>query len=263
MANIIRSEWCTGFGLLCSVCTFCSQSAMGQELHSVSVCYDPASEDLRHSANSSTATFFNYVVVASFAQIGVKVNFDLQHTFKGCMELAQNGGVDFVQGAYYDEERAKIFDYSDHYHTLTPQAFYRNDSPIKITQLSDLKKYRGCGIYGSSYAHYGLTQKDLDLGPGYESMVKKLLAKRCDYFVEEVEVFYEMGPQGKTVLENHDIVHMDVPGASAPSRYLITKKNSAASQLLPKFNKALSQVINLPQAKEFWIRDHGNVVYKR
>ena len=250
-------------GLLCCVCAFCSPAAMGQELHSVSVCYDPPTEDTRNSSDLSTVTFFNYVVSEAFAQIGVKVNFDLQHTFKGCMELVQNGRIDFVQGAYYDEDRAKIFDYSNHYHTLTPQVFYRIDTPIKVKQLGDLRKYRGCGIYGSSYAHYGLTQKDLDLGPGYASMVNKLMAGRCDYFVEELEVFYEMGEEGRTVLENHDIVHMDVPGASAPSRYLITRKNSPASRLLPKFNKALSQVINSPLAREYWIRDHGTVAYKR
>lgn len=249
--------------MLISVLYFHCIQATGQELSSVSICYDPPPTMLRNDPNVLRATFFNYIVAESFAQIGVQVKYDLQHTFKACMDLVKNGQVDFLQGAYYDTERAKNFDYSDHYNTLTPQVFYRKDQPIKITQVSDLKRYKGCGIYGSTYAQYALSEKDLDLGPGYKSMFNKLLAKRCDYFVEELEVLYEMGAAGTEFLDNPMISHTGVPGALPPSRYLITMKNGKASALLPKFNKALSQVIESAGAKEFWTRENGERAYQR
>jgi len=263
MMRIARKNCWKVSGIFFLMCCLCSSAAVAEDLNRVTVCYEPAPGTLKDDPHIANSNFFNYIVSEAFVQIGIKVSFDLEHTFKSCLLLAQQGRVDFVSGAYYDQERAKIFDYSDHYYTLTPQIFYTTSHPVSITQVSDLKKYRGCGIYGSSYSHYGLVQNDLDLGPGYESMFNKLLARRCDYFVEELEVVYEMGPKGRSFLDSQAITHADVSGARAPSRYLITRKNSLASQLLPKFNQALIVVINSPKAKELWNRDHNGVVYKK
>jgi len=94
-------------------------------------------------------------------------------------------------------------------------------------------------------------------------MINKLLAERGDYFFEELEVIDEIGLKGSRVLDSPEIVHVELPGARAPSRYLITRKNSVAAQLLPKFNQALIQRRAAPKAKEFWIREHNGVIYTR
>jgi len=240
-----------------------SMPAGAQEISSVTICYDPVPPSPDGEKKYSDETrFFNGLVNNTFARIGIKVRFITDYPFKRCMAEVENRRIDFVLGAYFDNDRAKIFDYSNHYYTLTPQIFFLSARPVTINQLADLKHYRGCGIYGSSYAHYGLKPEVLDLGPGYDSMIKKLHAGRCDYFVEELEVIRELKSTGHDYLSDASIRHADVPGATAPSRYLITAKNSKVSPLLGQINKALEEVIALPETHEAWKKEFGSAVYK-
>jgi polar amino acid transport system substrate-binding protein len=238
-------------------------SSYAQEINSVTVCNDPAPPPAGADRSKPGDDFFTYLIKTTFSRIGIKATFIVNYPFKRCLNEVENRRIDFVMGAYFDAERAKVFDYSSHYYTLTPQLFYLANRPVQIEQLADLKKYRGCGIYGSSYAHYGLRPEDLDLGPGYTSMFNKLHANRCDYFVEELEVIQTLDAAGRNYLNDTSITHTDVPGAVAPSRYLVTAKNSKASAILGKFNKALEDVINSAEAREIWKKENGNVTYKQ
>ena len=238
-------------------------SAHAQEIRTVTVCNDPAPPKAVVEKGKQTDDFFTYLIKASFARIGVTAVFITDYPFIRCLSEVENEKIDFVMGAYYDSDRAKIYDYSDHYYTLTPQVFYLASNPVVINNVSDLKRYRGCGIYGSSYLHYALNAKDLDLGPGYDSMFRKLHAKRCDYFVEELEVIRLLDGMGRNYINDPSIKHSNVPGAAAPSRYLITARNSKASHYLSKFNKALGEVMNSTQTREIWQKENGNLSYTR
>jgi ABC-type amino acid transport substrate-binding protein len=95
----------------------------------------------------------------------------------------QEGKIDFAMDAYFSDDQAKLFDYSHHYNNLTPQVFCRAERPARVTRIADLKKYRGCGMLGASYAHCGLKVEELDLGVNtYEALLSKLKAGGCDYF---------------------------------------------------------------------------------
>ena len=236
-----------------------------QDRQTVTVCFDPttpAQKSRNDVVPQNPDEFFSGLIQATFKRVGINVIYITDYPFKRCLNEVQNRRIDFVLGAYFDSERAKIFDYSNHYYTLTPQVFYLATKPIVIRALADLKRYHGCGIYGSTYAHYGLRPEELDLGPGYDSMIKKLRAGRCDYFVEELEVINELKSAGNDYLADGSVLHADVPGAIAPSRYLVTAKNSPASGLLGKINKALEETIALPQTQEAWKKEYGTVIYK-
>jgi len=192
----------------------------------------------------------------------VAVDFEGKYPWARCLLMVERGQIDFAMDAYFDAERAERFDYSLHYQTLTPQVFYRQDTPLNIRQLGDLKRYRGCGMNGASYAHYGLRKEDLDLANGYDNLINKLLAKRCDYFVEELEVIGGYRLSGTDYLSNPNLAHAPVPGAAAPAKHLITAKGSQASSLLPALNEQLNKLVKSGEAATMSRVHAGNMIYK-
>ncbi|GGC66073.1 substrate-binding periplasmic protein [Undibacterium terreum] len=201
------------------------------------------------------------LVQAAFAMLGKTVEFEGDMPWKRCLMTVESGRIDFSMGGYYDADRARRFDYSIHYNTLTPQVFFRATDALQIDNVADLKKYHGCGVTGASYAHYGLRADDLDLGNGYDSLIRKLNAKRCDYFVEELEVVSAYKMTGIDYLSDPAIRHAPVPGAKAPSKYLMTARNGRASKLLPQFNEALAALIKSGEAAAIWKKHAGNLPY--
>jgi polar amino acid transport system substrate-binding protein len=200
------------------------------------------------------------IVRAAFARLGIPIEFDADMPWKRCLLEVEEGIVDFALGAYFNDERAKVYDYSIHYNTLTPQLFYLASNPVHITQPSDLKKYRGCGIYGSSYVHYQINSEDLVMGSDYDSLYRKLLAGRCDYFAEELESVYE-SHSGKTFLANPLIRHIPAEWAQRPARHLITAKNGPNASPLLQINTALEAVIKSGQAEQLWKKTMGDLPY--
>lgn len=202
------------------------------------------------------------IVRAVFDRLGKEVKLTEDLTWKRCLHEVQNGTIDFAMGAYLTEEREKVFDYSIHYNTLTPQIFYLAARPIVVNQLGDLKKYRGCGLYGSSYDHYGLKSEELDLGAGYDSLVRKLHGGRCDYFVEELEIISNFKAVGQVFLKDAELEHSNVPWAKAPSRYLVTAKNGKNAKLLEQINAVLKDMIKSGNALEIWRSQIDDIPYK-
>lgn len=225
----------------------------------VTVCADPEPPPwtywVRDSQGKPTEVFVGAsvdIVRATFSRIGINVRFLGQYPWSRCLKMVEDGEVDFAMDGYFDPERAKRFAYSDHYNTLTPQVFYRTDKPVKIATAADLKKYRGCGMNGASYAHYGLRSEDLDLGSSYEPMIAKLKAGRCDYFVEELEVIAGYRLRGNDYLSDAAMRYGPVPGAKAPAKHLLTAINGPQTTLLPRLNKALASVVRSGEAAKAW-----------
>ena len=108
-----------------------------------------------------------------------------------CLDEVRSGKIDVAIDAYDDPGRRKIFHYSIPYYTLTPQIFYlASAAPDKLPahSVAKLRELRGCGLYEYTYEHYDLNEKTMDLGASSDKqMLQKLIAKRCDYAVEELE----------------------------------------------------------------------------
>jgi ABC-type amino acid transport substrate-binding protein len=233
--------------------------------HTVSICADPDPPPwtywVRDAQGKPTDVFVGAtleIVKAAFQRIGTKVEFMGQYPWARCLLMVENGSIDFAMDGYYDTDRAKRFAYSDHYNTLTPQVFYRPDTPVVLNSINDLKKYKGCGMNGASYEHYGLHPTELDLGNGYERMIQKLQAKRCDYFVEELEIISGYKLSGKDYLANSGIKHGPVPGAKAPAKHLLTAINGPNAKLISKIDKAIANVIKSGEAAKAWKKHAGN-----
>ena len=226
----------------------------------VSICADPDPPPwtywVRDSQDAKTNTFTGSSVdtfTIAFARLGTKIRFIGDLPWARCLQMVQEGKIDFAMDAYYSAERAKVFQYSRHYNTLTPQVFYRAQKPVRVRVVADLKNYKGCGMLGASYEHYKLAATDLDLGVNtYEGMMAKLKAGRCDYFVEELEVIAGYKKLGRDLLGDSDLLHNAVSDASAPAYHLIAAKGSAAAQMLPSLNSALEAMIQSKELARIW-----------
>lgn len=175
--------------------------------------------------------------------------------FKRCLRAVAAGEVDFVLGAYRDEERARELAFSEPLRTLTPQVFFRQDHPLRIQARADLRQWRGCGMNGSSYAHYGLNPGDLDQGArSYRTLIEKLMVGRCDYFVEELEVIERLDHGRQRLLETPGLAHGPVPDVPRPSLHLAARLGSPAAAEMPALNAAYAQSMKSGELLKIWRR---------
>ena len=233
----------------------------------VSACADPPAwtfmaQDASGAMVRSNSFFSLEMLEAAMARMGKSVRF-LPMPWARCMQEVGAGQVDFALGAYYSDERAKRFSYSVPYSKGTPQVFFMRSRPVRIEQKADLHHYRGCGLIGGSYGHYGLEPKDLDTGVNtYEKLVKKLRANRCDYFVEELEVMSGYKHMGTDYLADPELMHSAVPGVNAPAAHLIAGLNTRGSAMMSPLNVALLELLRSGQAAQLWRKHAGDIPFQ-
>ena len=202
------------------------------------------------------------MIRAAFATMGKNVQFIDDLPWKRCLSEVQNGSIDFAMDAYFDLDRSRVFDYSTHYNTLTPQIFFLKSNPVDFSSLEKLKHYRGCGVLGTSYTHYGIMSKDLDLGIARGTLITKMAAHRCDYFLEELEDMASFKITGVDYLSDPTIEHKTIAWAVAPSKFLIAAKNSKNSAMMGQINSAIYSLIKSGQAERFWHKMKIDLPYR-
>ncbi len=203
------------------------------------------------------------VFAVVFERLQLPFRFVTDQPWSRCLKTVEFGAMDFALGAYADPERARRFAYSRRYVSLTPQVFFRADKPLAIQATGDLRRYKGCGILGQSYAHYGLAPADLDLSvTNFDGIFSKLKAGRCDYVVEELEVVAGLKRTGRDYLGDPTILSAPVPGAEAPTKHLVAAKGSPAARLLPGIDAALARMVASGEVAAIWRRYEGGTPYR-
>ncbi len=236
----------------------------------VTVCADPDPPPMvyweRDAGGAKTGRLIGFHVDmsrAAFERMGVQPTYIGDYPWARCLKLVEDGSVDFALGGFWDEDRARKFAFTRSYLRWTPQVFFDKRRPVTIGSAADLRKYRGCGVTGFSYAHYGLKPEDLDLGvTTFEQLLKKLELGRCDYFVEELETFRGMVIDGVDVLKRPNLGHAAVPGARAATTHLLARKGGPREALIPDIDRHLTTLIDSGQALAFWRRYLGNEPYR-
>ncbi|MBX9868827.1 MAG: transporter substrate-binding domain-containing protein [Burkholderiaceae bacterium] len=246
-----------------------SSSQQIDSFNAVSICGDPEPppwlywKRIVHGQPSKELTGFSLELIrAAFDKLGIRTQFIGDYPWKRCLSLVLAGKIDFAMGAYFDEERTKTFAYSIHYFSLTPQIYTLRAANLVFKNVGELKARRGCGMLGASYAYYDLKPEELDLSLGYASLINKLRAKRCDYFVEELEIMNAARVSGQAQFSDDEISHAMATGAKVPAKHLITAKQSKAAALLPVLNEALTHLIQSGEAERIWKKHAGDMPYK-
>jgi polar amino acid transport system substrate-binding protein len=250
---------------------FCSGLAVSMPVFatdSLSVCAEPSSKGPNLYWRSAPAASGGQELVGfakdllTLVERSIKTPLVLRTDlpFARCMQMVADGEVDFAVGIYRDAQRAQIYAFSKPYQTLRPQVFLSTGTSIRIEDVADLKKFRGCGMHGSSYAHYGLKPGELDQGTlTYGALKQKLMAGRCDYFVEELEVGARMDANGNYSVEP-GLRHNDIKGAKPPGRHLITAKGGNGAKWIPAINNAIDQATRSGELHSLWLK-HINLAF--
>jgi polar amino acid transport system substrate-binding protein len=212
--------------------------------------------------SGETLGFSVDLLTTVFSRLGHRVLIRGDLPWSRCLSLVQAGDIDYAFGAYHDAERAKTLAYSKPYKTLTPQIFFAAKHPVNAQTLADLKRYKGCGLHGASYAHYGLGERDLERGvTNFASLVAKLKAGRCDYFPEELEAFSASPGVLANYLNDPELLHTGIEGATAPARHLVAAKGSAAAQLLPAFDAQIAAMLKSGEFMQLWRKNAGDLPF--
>lgn len=237
----------------------------------IAVCVDPEpppwsfwKRDAAGKPTSELSGFSVELVRRLFHTLGRDVRFATDLPWSRCMHdllIRKNGfSLDMYKGGPHAAELV----YSVGYDTLTPQLFTRRDHPIEVASAADLKRYKGCGIVGGTYAHYGLKDQDLDLSAnGYAGAVQKLKGGHCDYFVEELEVLAGLRLTGEDYLDDPDIAHRPIEGVKRPSMHLATARDGTDSALIPKLDALIETMGKSGELAALWRKYAGDVPYSR
>lgn len=190
-----------------------------------------------------------------FGTMGHELRLRTDLPFKRCLRAVAAGEVDFVLGAYRDPEREQVLVFGAPYRMLTPQVFYRQAQPLDVRSKADLKRWRGCGMNGSSYAHYGLGPGELDQGArSYRVLIEKLMVGRCDYFVEELEVIQQLNLGRSQLISKPGMAHAPVPDVTPPAMQLAAGRGTAAAALLPALDQAWARALKAGDVARVWQR---------
>jgi len=170
-------------------------------------------------------------------QTGVPIEI-VMTSLKRCLLGVQRGIYDIGLDFYKDAERARKYDYSPPYMALQPYYFFdksRYPEGLDVRRKADLHKYRGCGIIGYSYAHFGLAEgPKFDISAQSHTVVGRMLfAGRCDYFPAAREIVEGFRAMGETeIVDNPKLGFAPVPDAPAQNIHLIYSRESASIKTL-------------------------------
>lgn len=162
-----------------------------------------------------------------------------------CLNEVKAGRVDIAIDAYEDAERRTVFHYSEPYYTLTPQVFYSTRSGAKVEGVRsarELAQLNGCGVHEYTYEHYDLDAGEIDRSAANNlQMMKKLLAGRCDYAVEELEFIIGHRAHAKAWPDETDLRSFQPAWARGPKlHFLVGRKHPEAATLVRRLDAGIA-----------------------
>lgn len=237
----------------------------------VSVCIDPEpppwsywKRDKDGKPTKELTGFSVEVVQRVFRALGRQVRFRTDEPWQRCVHDISQHKTGFVMDLYKEGSRVKELVFSIPYDTLTPQIFTRRDHPIEVKSAADLKRYKGCGVVGGAYAHYGLDKDELDISAnGYAGAVQKLKSGYCDYFVEELEILAGFQLGHENFLSDPEIAHHPLTWVPRPSMHLATSPESPDAALMPKIDAEIEHLGKTGELAALWRKYAGDIPYNR
>ena len=191
------------------------------------------------------------IISAAYAAQGYKVNFHFR-AWVQCMELVKKGEFDGAGTAYFTEERAKVYNYSESYLECPIVFFKRKDQQITWQNYEDLKPYR-IGV-NRGYANPPEFEKAdfLTKRVARDPVLnfKKLLLKQVDLIVSEKFVGYYILQTKLPGHEKNRFEPITPPLAINKLYILFSKKAPAIQHKIQAFNTGLQSIKNNGELKQ-------------
>jgi polar amino acid transport system substrate-binding protein len=208
------------------------------------------SKSLKHYGVAS------HVVESAFNNVGITVEYGF-YPWKRAYTLAQRGDWDGSVVWTPTDERKKDFYCSDPVASDVTVFFHLRSKPFDWKSFSDLKNLKiGATLsydYGKPFAENEKSGAiKVDRAVKDETSFKKLLIKRIDIFVCNLDVGYslihKMYPiETASLFTNHPL-----PVKEAPLVLLLSNRLDKNKQLIDKFNKGLKQLKDSGKFDEYF-----------
>ena len=203
----------------------------------------------------------SHIIKEAFALEGVKVEWVFRPWKRG-MEESAKGKWNGTEGWGKKPEWLKLFVYSDQpVMKTTTVAFHRKDKPIKLDKVLDLQGLDVSGTVGYFYGkELEKAEKDgvikINRGPEDKLNFKKLMSKRTDVVLNDLDVGYEIinniFPPDEAKLITHHSMVLD----SFDCYLLLTKKLNENKRFMKLFDKGYEHLKKSGKVERYWEDSH-------
>lgn len=189
------------------------------------------------------------IITQAFKRVAYKVNIDFL-PWANVLEKVKSGKYDAGFAAYYSDQRAKEYLFSDPIDIYSPECFLKKKSlKISFKSLRDLKPYR-IGItrgyvYDDSDFDKATYLKKIESNTE-ETNIANLIKGRLDIIIiDKAVALYLIDkkfPSNKNDLDFNDLDFIDPSNKKIDLHLLISKKFENSSQLKRDFDYGLQQI---------------------
>jgi polar amino acid transport system substrate-binding protein len=171
--------------------------------------------------------------------------------WKRCQKQLENGKLaELALNVTSSPDRQKNYLFSESIYEASGSYFYSKDyypNGLKIENISDLSKYKICGLFGYDYSAYGLNDQSPNLdshAKKYSEIAYKIHNKSCDIFIEKTEVVEGQAKLGQILIkDNNRIASAKLPEKTPEKFYfMISKKSEKAETLLKVLNQGIDEM---------------------
>lgn len=197
------------------------------------------------------------VVHDIFSRNGLQYSLELIPWARCQAEVRLGKNFQMALNLSYSEERARNYLLTRPYYQTTSYYFYsrrHNPNGLPIHSVADLKSYAVCGLLGYNYTGYGLKPGEVDQqARDFPAVIAKLHNRRCDLFVEKLEIMTGFLVIGEPFLQDKDLGRAAIPGMEqAPFHMAISPAMPQASALRKLLDEELLKMENSGKLKLLW-----------
>lgn len=220
---------------------FSSQS-LGETISIASGEWAPyQSENLKYEGVASR------IVRESLEKEGYQVKFSYFSNWARALKMAGDGDYSGTFLWSYKKEREDKFYYSDTILNVDYVFFHLKENPFDWYTISDLKGKNIGGTIGYTYGKaFENAEKSklfsVERVPKDEMNFEKLLAKRIDILINEIDTGYQITNDKFSKADASRFTHHKLPVRKAPHFLLISRKSSQSKILLKRFNQGLKNM---------------------
>lgn len=203
-------------------------------------------------ADKSSLVGASYEAIKTiFQQAGMKMEMKMM-PWKRCLDEVHNFATKgqfelFMDGSSNDERMSKYLRTEAFYQTNQGYLYSTKKFPSgpEVKKVSDLNKYKVCGIAGYNYepyVKYGLTSKIDTRTKSPKSLLQKLTAGRCDIFLSAIEPILGGNLVGQITF-TPDIKYAVLNELPKTKFYgWVSKGSPRSAQLVETINKGLDKL---------------------
>ena len=179
-------------------------------------------------------------------EIFTKMNIEIEvrdiKPWKRILFDLKSGKIDLLTGAYFNEERAKIYQYTDALMEEEIRVFVKKGREFPLAGLADLKGKKGVlplgGSYGQEFDDYAKTHLTIFQSQKAERILKMLKINRVDYAVWS---YFDGLGNIKTYADIATLVVLPHP-LVRNGVHAMFSKNSPCLSKVKEFNQRLAQM---------------------